>query len=246
MSQESTFHDSIASMSQDLDFQLINPAPPMAGGRAVTLATMRGVINLFSHYFKQTDELGNRKKMSRVEKQRRWVSYKQKIWNDYSRRINGSYASEQALTRRCSDPLTFLKCRLKRATNLIISDLHPYGQAYYKEIGGTDDVNELIGRQRNVDSFRSFSQPPAKRPRPQLTHVSNGINGMPATSPVNVRQMRNHNHNLVESHVNPMTTVHRIQAANTNPIVQNVMIPAAIGNSHSVKSEAKPNEMSQA
>ena len=144
MSQLNSFDDSIVSMSQDFDFQISNPPPTPSRGRAVTLATMRGVINLFNHYFKQLDNHGNRKKMTRVEKQRRWVSYKQKIWDEYGRRITGTYASEAALIRRYSDPLTFLKYRLKRARNLKVSDLSEIDQAYYKEIGGTDDPNELI------------------------------------------------------------------------------------------------------
>ena len=162
----SSFNDSIASMSQDFDFQANSPSTSVARGRSVTLASMRGVINLFNHYFKQTDQLGNKKKMTRVEKNRRWISYKQKIWDDYGRRITGTYASEQALIRRYSDPLTFLKYKLKRARNLRVTDLSPADQAYYKEIGGLEDVNELIKHTRNnVDSIGSFSQPPAKRPR---------------------------------------------------------------------------------
>lgn len=149
MSQMSSYNDSIASLSQDFDFQIDHPLPPIARGKSVTLATMRGVINLFNHYFKQVDELGNKKKMSRVDKHRRWISYKQKIWDDYGRRISGTYASEQALIRRYSDPLTFLKYKLKRARNLVISELSDADQAYYKEIGGTDDVNELIARTKN-------------------------------------------------------------------------------------------------
>ena len=96
---------------------------------------MKGVVNLVIHYFKQVDEFGNRKKMSRAEKQRRWMSYKQKIWNDYDRLINGTHSSEQALIRRYGDPVTFLKYRLKRTTNLKVEDLGVEDQAYYKEIG---------------------------------------------------------------------------------------------------------------
>ena len=211
MSQDTIFNDSMASVSQDVDFQILNPAPPLVRGKAVTLATMRGVINLFNHYFKQTDEFGNKKKMSRVEKQRRWISYKQKIWNDYGRRINGTYTSEQALIRRYSDPLTFLKYRLKRATNLSISELSPEDRAYYKEIGGTDEIQELYQRQKNIDSIRSFTQPPFKRQRitPHRVQSNRNYNQRGITPEIQILNDQNlhvdTNHNR---HVSSMEQLH--------------------------------------
>ena len=209
MSQLNSFDDSIASMSQDFD--LSNPPPTPSRGRAVTLATMRGVINLFNHYFKQIDENGNRKKMTRVEKHRRWISYKQKIWDEYGRRVTGTYASENALIRRYSDPLTFLKYRLKRARNLKVSDLSEMDQAYYREIGGTDDVNDLINRTTyNIDSIRSFSQPPAKRPRLERPNILTGFHQALTTNSnqiTNIQRVQNVDHNHNHNHTPPQIMV---------------------------------------
>ena len=191
MSQQS-FNNSLPSLSQSMEFQIVHN--PAARGRGVTLAQMRGVIPLFNHYFKQVDEFGVRKKMSRAEKQRRWVNYKQKIWEDYNRRITGTFASEQALVRRYSDPLTFLKYKLKRATNLIIADLSDEDQAYYREIGGVDDINEMIARTGNVDSVNTFHQPPARRQR------LNDPVGREYDRLRMSQQQQSHNHNHNQNH----------------------------------------------
>ena len=249
MSQDDNFNDSMLSLSQDFDIVNNNPPAPMARGRAVTLATMRGVVNLFNHYFKQTDEHGNRRKISRAEKQRRWVSYKQKIWNDYGRRINGAYSSEQALIRRYSDPLTFLKYRLKRTTNLNVQDLGIEDQAYYREIGGTDNVNDLIARQGNVDSLRSFSQPPGRRRRiglAQAPWIPVNVNPMSPSNSTNNNYSRHHNIRNQSNHQPPQR--------NNQPVQPNVTAATIIdldGNlvssaSNSKKPDVKENEMSQA
>ena len=251
MSQMNSFEDSIASMSQDFDFQNSLPPPTPARGRGVTLATMRGVINLFNHYFKQVDENGNKKKMTRVEKHRRWISYKQKIWDEYGRRITGTYASETALIRRYSDPLTFLKYRLKRARNLRVSDLSQIDQAYYREIGGTEDVDELIDQtSTNIDSIRSFSQPLVKRPRLERPTIQNGMQSNPfiTTNLANVNfQTQNRNHNLNHiphpNHQHTGTqqrTKNRMVAVNTNVVsnvTQNVSSPTNSNNKKPTKQE---------
>ena len=161
MSIASSFTDTLASMSQDMDVQILDP---QYKNRHLTLAQMRGIIPLFNHYFVLKDQFGNKKKISRQEKQSRWISYKNKIWRDYKRAIKGTFASEQALIRRYSEPLTFLKYKLKRATNLKVSDLCLEDQQYYKEIGGLDNVEELISRQRNnLDSIERITQRNSKK-----------------------------------------------------------------------------------
>ena len=159
--QDSSYIDPLQTMSQDFD--IVQPVVPAVRARNVTHAQMRGVIALFNHYFRQTDQYGNKKKMSRMEKQQRWVSYKDKIWTEYGRRIRGTFASEQALIRRYSEPLTFLKYKLKRARNLRVEDLTPEDQLYYREIGGLDDVNAMISQQNNIDSVQKFASPAKKR-----------------------------------------------------------------------------------
>ena len=110
-----------------------------------------------------------------AEKHRRRTSYKQKNWDDCGRRVTGAYGSENALIRRYSDPLTNLKDRSKRSRNLKVSDLSGMDKAHYREIGGTDDVNNLINQTtHNTDSVRSFSQPSAKRPRLERPNILAG------------------------------------------------------------------------
>ena len=244
MSQLNSFDDSIASMSQDFD--LSNPPPTPSRGRAVTLATMRGVINLFNHYFKQIDENGNRKKMTRVEKHRRWISYKQKIWDEYGRRVTGTYASENALIRRYSDPLTFLKYRLKRARNLKVSDLSEMDQAYYREIGGTDDVNDLINRTTyNIDSIRSFSQPPAKRPRLERPNILTGFHQALTTNSnqiTNIQRVQNVDHNHNHNHTPPQIMVSSHPRLQSNAVSVNAIDVNSNINSPSNSSKRKPEK----
>ena len=241
-----SFDDSIASMSQDFDFQMSNPPVTPTRGRAVTLATMRGVINLFNHYFRQLDEYGNRKKMTRVEKHRRWISYKQKIWDEYGRRITGTYTSENALIRRYSDPLTFLKYRLKRSRNLKVSDLSETDQAYYREIGGTDDVNDLINRfTHNIDSIKSFSQPPAKRPRlerPNISTVSHQTLTTNSNQTTNVQGIQNVNHNHNQNYNRHQFRVSSHPRLQTNVIPVNANDANSNVSSPSNSSKRKPDK----
>ena len=85
----------------------------------LTLAQMRGVKQIFKHYFPKTPG----KRMTRDEKNRRWTSYKNKIYQDYNRIITGKFSSEKALVKRYSEPLSFLKYKLKRSTNLKLSEI---------------------------------------------------------------------------------------------------------------------------
>ena len=125
----------------------------------LTFAQARGVIQIFNHYFPKNTG----KRMNRDEKKKRWNSYKAKILNEYGRAITGKFSSEKALVKRYSDPLSFLKYRLKRANNLRVSDLTVSDQQYYKEIGGLDDVNELIKKTYNIDSIEKLVNPRKKR-----------------------------------------------------------------------------------
>ena len=119
----------------------------------LSLAQMRGVIQIFYHYFPKNVK----KRMSRDEKARKWISYKNKIYQQYKRIITGKFASEKALVKRYSEPLAFLKYKLKRAKNLNIEDLSKADQDYYFEIGGLQDVNELIRKTYNIDSVEKLT-----------------------------------------------------------------------------------------
>ena len=119
----------------------------------LSLAQMRGVIQIFNHYFPRKPG----KRMNREEKNRRWNSYKSRIYQEYKRIITGKYASEKALVKRYSEPLAFLKYKLKRATNLNIKDLSQADQDYFYEIGGVDDINQLVKNTYNIGSVEKMS-----------------------------------------------------------------------------------------
>ena len=119
----------------------------------LTLAQMRGVIQIFNHYFPK----GKRRRMTTDERNRKWASYKNRIHQEYGRVITGKLASEKALVKRYSQPLEFIKYKLKRATNLKVEDLSEANREYYYEIGGLEDVEELIKLTYNMDSIQKIS-----------------------------------------------------------------------------------------
>ena len=51
--------------------------------------------------------------------------------NEY-RLVKGTFNSEAALVKRYSDPISFLKYKLKRVNNLSVSDLTTQDQEYYR------------------------------------------------------------------------------------------------------------------
>ena len=94
---------------------------------------MRGVVALFRSYFPRIPG----KRMSKADKASRWSSYKNRVFQDYCRVINGKLESERALCKRYSNPLSFLKYRLKRNHHLRVSDLNKADQIYYREVSIT-------------------------------------------------------------------------------------------------------------
>eukprot|EP01083_Nonionella_stella_P233535 822713_1 len=128
---------------------------------------IRGVRSLFDSYFKPVIINGKKKRLSKAEKNSRFASYKQRCEADYNRIVKGTFESERAFIKRYSDPLYFIKYRLKRSNDLTVSDLTAEEYIYYKEIGGVDDVTELIRKQQNIDSLTKVSRrligPPPKR-----------------------------------------------------------------------------------
>lgn len=90
---------------------------------------MRGVCHLHAHWFPKG------KRFSTEERASRWVTYKAKIKREYGRIIKGKFSSEKALVQRYSNPLKFLKYRLKRVRNLKVEDLSAEDREYYREIG---------------------------------------------------------------------------------------------------------------
>ena len=160
----------------------------------LTLAQMRGVIQIFNHYFPKNQK----KRLNKEEKNRRWISYKNRIYREYKRIITGKFSSEKALVKRYSEPLAFLKYKLKRNTNLQVTDLSKSDQDYFHEIGGVDDVNDLIKLTYNIDSVEKIAQnyqtTNSSRKRRRLNELSDSVTLMRNNS-----QNQNHNHNEILS-----------------------------------------------
>ncbi len=84
---------------------------------------------------------------------------------DYGKVVKGTLNSEKAFVKRYSNPVSFLRYKLKRSRDLRPHDMAPADQAYYFEIGGTENVEEIISREPNVDSIRSAMRPPPAKKR---------------------------------------------------------------------------------
>ena len=138
--------------------------------RHLSLGTIRGVISLYKAYFTPKLVNGKIKRLSKSEKKTKWRSYKNKMLKDFNRVVKGQFSSEKSFIKRYSDPLYYVKYKLKRSTDLDLDDLTQDELDYYKEIGGTDDINELIRGKHNIDSVdkaseQLFGQPPLKKRR---------------------------------------------------------------------------------
>ena len=180
----------------------------------LTHAQARGIVKLFNYYFKQRDSSGRIKRLSKSEKARRWRLYKIKVYHQYHRLIKSEFPSEAALVKRYSDPLSFLKYRLKRYRNLKVSDLSREDQEYYKEIGGLEDVEAMRQRQANIDSI-SKSEAKAFQQSSNVMDVEENDVGIQlallqeATNANHNSQNHNHNHNR-----NPQQQRQRLNTTN--------------------------------
>ena len=72
---------------------------------------------------------------------------------DLCRLVKGTFNSEAALIKRYSDPISFLKYKLKRTRDLSVTDLTQTDQDYYFQIGGLSDVEMTMYKQANIDSL---------------------------------------------------------------------------------------------
>ena len=151
----------------------------------LTHAQARGIVKLFTYYFKERDSRGRIKRLSKQEKARRWKLYKIKVYQQYNRLIKSEFTSEAALVKRYSDPMSFLKYKLKRYRNLKVSDLTREDQDYYKEIGGLEDLEEMKRRQANIDSIPKGEQ----QAFPIQANSSSSNNMIVDQTDINVQQM---------------------------------------------------------
>ena len=186
----------------------------ITGARArrqqLTLAQMRGVIQIFNHYFPRNA----RRRMSKDEQNKKWSSYKNKIYQEYGRVITGKLSSEKALVKRYSQPLEFLKYKLKRATNLKVEDLSEANREYYYEIGGLDDVSELIKLTYNMDSIQKVSN-----------NFRNYNNQRKRRRLENENQNANHNNSNNRNFINENEAKQDGPSVNTTNVTSNLQLP---------------------
>lgn len=186
----------------------------------------RGVVKLFNYYFRQKDSRGRVKRIPADEKDRRWKIYKRKVYTDYRRVVKGNYNSEKALVKRYSHPLSFLKYKLKRHIDLRVSDLSVADQEYYRELGGVDDINEMIRRQGNIDSIDKTVERSSKRQR--LDDEGNYA----STQADNHNHNRNHNQNIPSSMQSSFPLNSNTEPATssfpTSPVFNSISYPPAI------------------
>ena len=194
-------------MSIDQDMGILSRARTT---QHLTHAQARGIVKLFTYYFKERDSRGRIKRLSKQEKTRRWKVYKVKVYQQYNRLIKSEFSSEAALVKRYSDPLTFLKYKLKRYRNLKVSDLSRDDQEYYKEIGGLEDLEEMKRKQANIDSIPKGAE--------QAFQINSASNMDVDHTDINIQQTLlddvarnrrqanlNRNHNISNSNRNDVT-----------------------------------------
>ena len=163
MSTANQIGAAVNSATSSRDIQIIRGTGRRS--RHLSYGQIRGVIQLFRSYFDTPIINGRKRRMDPQEKKARWASYKKKMIEQYGRVIKGKFESEQAYIKRYSNPLEFLKYKLGRPRNLKLSDLKPSAMEYYKEIGGLDDVQELINQQANIDSVDKAAERLSKKRR---------------------------------------------------------------------------------
>ena len=175
----------------------------------LSFAQARGIIQLFNYYFREKDSNGRTKRLPRAEKDKRWKLYKAKVYQDYNRLVRGNFNSEAALVKRYSDPMAFLKYKLKRNKNLIVSDLSAQDQEYYHELGGVDDIEEMFRRQGNIDSIGRIT----KRRRVDDT--------------IDMDHTRRRNHNISNSAViqAPISLQSQLSSSSFNMLSNGISMP---------------------
>ncbi len=152
-------------------FEKYGHIPPIniSSTKHMTFEQIKGIIKVFKSYFELKDRNGEKRRLTKQLRESQWQKYKTQILFEYGRVIKGKLESEKAYIKRHTDPLAFIKYRLRRSKNLNYTGLSPEAQEYYFEIGGTTDVTELYKSTENVDSVRKASriakQPANKRRR---------------------------------------------------------------------------------
>ena len=134
----------------------------------MTLAQIRGIIRVYKSNFEQIVD-GKKRRFTKEVLEQKFKAYKKQLLREFGRTMTGTLKSERKFIKLYTDPLTFLTAKNGQNQTLDPSKLDPDQYVYYKEIGGKDNVEELILGRPNVDSINQAMQLlPQKR---RLQHV---------------------------------------------------------------------------
>ena len=193
--------DDTPTISIDQEMEILSRARTT---QHLTHAQARGIVKLFTYHFKERDSSGRFKRLSKQEKARRWKLYKVKVYQQYNRLIRSEFSSEAALVKRYSDPMSFLKYKLKRYRNLKVSDLSREDQEYYKEIGGLEDLEAMKRKQANIDSIPKGEQQTFAQANQIDINVQQQLLDAAARNQRNQELSRNHNVSNPNMSINPI------------------------------------------
>ena len=131
--------------------------------------------------------------MPAAEREAKWITYKHRMVNEFDRAIKGQFSGEKKFIQRHTDPMAYLKYKLGRNHSLDPKELDKEQMQYYQEIGGKDDVQELLLIQSNIDSLsRTKGKLPRKRRHEEMLNLADSNN----SSVMSTTQTDNsHNHN---------------------------------------------------
>lgn len=172
------------------------PTPPVLGdsgkskkskkkgrGPQFTLPQIRSFIPVFNYYFKVPTVNGQKKRMPRAEKEAKWKTYRARMLKEFKRKVGEKFASEVRFIKRHTDPMMFLQYKLGRYDNLDPADLSNEQLEYYKEIGGTSDVQEMLRLKLNIDALEKVT--PRKRKHPDPVDLSSDASNSATISLLN-------------------------------------------------------------
>ena len=156
-------------MTQESD---VTTSAVASGGRGkhMDYGQVRGLTKLFEYKFVHKDHHGRNRRVSKQLLNEMFNGYKDQVLREYGRVIKGTLASEkvfyfisfqvfqienmkQAFYKRYTDPLTFIKYKLKRSTDLVVTELRDEDQAFYYEIGGKATMEDLLRDQASIQSI---------------------------------------------------------------------------------------------
>lgn len=165
-------------------------------GPQQTLVQMRGIIPVWNYYFEMPVVNGKKKRMKSAERAARWETYKCKMIKEFKRPMNKEFDSERTLIQRYTNPLKFLKYKTGKIHSLDPSELDDESFEYYKEIGGTDDVHQMLLLDANIDGLEAATRNlPRKRKHDEMIEIMDDESTVTMSSQNENNDNRNHNRN---------------------------------------------------